>query len=1143
MEEDRQREQRDAESPQSSQMGKIGVATALAAGAGLVFAGLNEIAKRTGDAATVEAPKNWGDFHHKLAPLIEHIVFDKYSADGETVRATDMRRVVERLFGPRSAQDMLRHRVGQDTGVVPKQQFMDWMLRASHVPTDEASMDKLHLALSEVPDWTICVYEVVGQTRARTTLDTAQGEELGMLSPGMLVNVLQIVDISDEPGVTRQRLRFKWAQNSPLESLSGAEAWVSATAKNGDHLLVRTREVPSPAVENAAAAQSAAPPVRDTWTLEQESDTGKTLKLTTSQAKQLGTLYQNQRKRVGIFASSEFTAANLLKVERPEWSDDQGKPMAKGELPPGMVWEIERIAGKTDDEGYEYATNWNMKWTASPDRTGLSQSWVRRRKWVAVEAQALAGGTRIDDFHLAAVPATEGGHLVVEVWQARGLPAGLQGEPPDVAVRVSCETDICPLDGRSTVQSHTTATRTATREPCWGIEGAADDAQRCRHHFILSAAVWARIASLRPTASNDSCARTDSADDFVLLSDGTSSPEPMLELEVYNTKERTLVERVEDRNAPQQDTTFGRVHIPLRTVLCHHSCDGWHLLVGGEGELRVGWLLIDRSSRVPFPLPSPNEVLQVKAWQKANDFMTKLTSSSPEPEAEPQSEPAMQDTAGAAEEDGSDASQLELTTSQKAQRHTPHIRSGHYNGGDEMVTEKWDSIMPWLQWRGNAVDGEDEVPHFADPQGFAVPLRRAHEWQVAFSHQRCLVERGREIWQPLVSEARESNKLLSVVLQEKRAEVTSLVRRYGIPTELRQKVWPALLQADRKREGARLCNRRFYADLVEEYEARHTEAKEQIKTDLHRTLTGQSSVINNEKGIETLERVLGAFSVYNKRIGYCQAMNCVAAHLLCNLGEEDAFWLLVSVVQDLVPEYYGPKMEGLQAHTTVLERLAQRFLPETLAKFNNAGVPMGLIAAHWLLPLFSMTLPPTTLYRLWDVLLLHGSKVLVCSALTMMRGTPADALSDFQDVMSVLQHGAEAYYDATPFIEHTCHFAERLDDGEIDSWFEEEMCSKEWRLALLQSCPPLRRLLDEDNTGLNFPPYIVDRIGAIWFNHWQRHTGLKVVPEDDHSFSCELPFDIASVALNEVLPGLRKHPFLLDRLLVRAIAFSIQHLK
>ena len=49
---------------------------------------------------------------------------------------------------------------------------------------------------------------------------------------------------------------------------------------------------------------------------------------------------------------------------------------------------------------------------------------------------------------------------------------------------------------------------------------------------------------------------------------------------------------------------------------------------------------------------------------------------------------------------------------------------------------------------------------------------------------------------------------------------------------------------------------------------------------------------------------------------------------------------------------------------------------------------------------------------------------------------------------------------------------------------------KEWRLALLQSCPPLRRLLDEEGGSLNFPPYLADRIGAVWLKHWQKTTGM-----------------------------------------------------
>ena len=48
-----------------------------------------------------------------------------------------------------------------------------------------------------------------------------------------------------------------------------------------------------------------------------------------------------------------------------------------------------------------------------------------------------------------------------------------------------------------------------------------------------------------------------------------------------------------------------------------------------------------------------------------------------------------------------------------------------------------------------------------------------------------------------------------------------------------------------------------------------------------------------------------------------------------------------------------------------------------LQKFEEAGVPSMLIGANWLLPLFSMTVPPPTLHRLWDVFFSEGPKVLL----------------------------------------------------------------------------------------------------------------------------------------------------------------------
>ena len=45
----------------------------------------------------------------------------------------------------------------------------------------------------------------------------------------------------------------------------------------------------------------------------------------------------------------------------------------------------------------------------------------------------------------------------------------------------------------------------------------------------------------------------------------------------------------------------------------------------------------------------------------------------------------------------------------------------------------------------------------------------------------------------------------------------------------------------------------------------------------------------------------------------------------------------------------------------------------------------------------------------------------------MMEGTPADALRDFEHVMTVLQHGAADHYDAASFVSACAAFSAQLD--------------------------------------------------------------------------------------------------------------------
>jgi USP6 N-terminal-like protein len=73
----------------------------------------------------------------------------------------------------------------------------------------------------------------------------------------------------------------------------------------------------------------------------------------------------------------------------------------------------------------------------------------------------------------------------------------------------------------------------------------------------------------------------------------------------------------------------------------------------------------------------------------------------------------------------------------------------------------------------------------------------------------------------------------------------------------------------------------------------------QIDLDVNRTyrdhIDFKERYSNRQK---SLFNVLGAYSIYNQEIGYCQGMSQIAALLLMYLSEEEAFWALSILVSD-----------------------------------------------------------------------------------------------------------------------------------------------------------------------------------------------------------------------------------------------------
>src|SRR5690606_3761818 len=78
----------------------------------------------------------------------------------------------------------------------------------------------------------------------------------------------------------------------------------------------------------------------------------------------------------------------------------------------------------------------------------------------------------------------------------------------------------------------------------------------------------------------------------------------------------------------------------------------------------------------------------------------------------------------------------------------------------------------------------------------------------------------------------------------------------------------------------------------------------QIAMDINRTLT-DNVFFRKGPGVSKLKQVLLAYARRNPSVGYCQGMNMIAASLLLIMpSEEDAFWVLASIIENILPKTY-----------------------------------------------------------------------------------------------------------------------------------------------------------------------------------------------------------------------------------------------
>uniref|UniRef100_A0A672HEB7 TBC1 domain family member 8 n=1 Tax=Salarias fasciatus TaxID=181472 RepID=A0A672HEB7_SALFA len=229
-----------------------------------------------------------------------------------------------------------------------------------------------------------------------------------------------------------------------------------------------------------------------------------------------------------------------------------------------------------------------------------------------------------------------------------------------------------------------------------------------------------------------------------------------------------------------------------------------------------------------------------------------------------------------------------------------------------------------------------------------------------------------------------------------RTERLQRLAAMGLPESLRGELWMTFSGASSELEA----HQGYYSGLVQTSMGQMSLATDEIERDLHRSLPDHPA-FQNPTGIAALRRVLTAYAHRNPKIGYCQSMNILASVLLLYAKEEEAFWLLVSVCERMLPDYFNRRVIGAQVDQSVFEELIRERLPELAEQVPDLST-LSSVSLSWFLTLFLSVLPFSSAVRVVDCFFLHGVRAIFQLGLAVLEANAAALAASRDDGQALL---------------------------------------------------------------------------------------------------------------------------------------------
>lgn len=112
-------------------------------------------------------------------------------------------------------------------------------------------------------------------------------------------------------------------------------------------------------------------------------------------------------------------------------------------------------------------------------------------------------------------------------------------------------------------------------------------------------------------------------------------------------------------------------------------------------------------------------------------------------------------------------------------------------------------------------------------------------------------------------------------------------------------------------------------------------------------------------------------------------MNIVTSVLLLYANEEETFWLLVALCENLLPDYYNTRVVGALVDANVFKVLVQENLPKMYKKLDELGT-INTLSMSWFLTLYLNVMPFDSAVYVMDCFFFDGVQVIFQLALEVL---------------------------------------------------------------------------------------------------------------------------------------------------------------